>query len=173
MFLDKYCNISPFSLNAIYQDSSRQVEIHSLFHFVLKSFRKPVSLTSDSKTLFSLMSSLFLQVHLVYNGLRRRRKPKLIAGRNRKVGDSNIHTQSGLQCIQVVNKLACWQSHWHCYHSCHHEQCCSSRWCLFSHTHPRKLNYIRMLAYEVSACSLVYMQNKGRRFVSIRSCNIQ
>jgi hypothetical protein len=30
-----------------------------------------------------------------------------------------------------------------------------------------------MLAYEVSACSLVYMQNKGRRFVSIRSCNIQ
>jgi hypothetical protein len=30
-----------------------------------------------------------------------------------------------------------------------------------------------MLAYKVSACSLVYMQNKGGSFVSIRSCNIQ
>jgi hypothetical protein len=28
-----------------------------------------------------------------------------------------------------------------------------------------------MLAYKVSACSLVYTQNKGGRFVSIRSCN--
>jgi hypothetical protein len=65
---------------------------------------------------------------------------ELMMGRNGNVGNSDIHTKSSLQCIQVVDKLACRQFHWHCYQSLHHKQCCSSKRCLcFYHRHMETL----------------------------------
>lgn len=73
-----------------------------------------------------------LKMHSLHNALSWGGSMELMMGRNGNVGNSDIHAKSSLQCIQVVDKLARRQFHWHCYQSLHHKQCCSSKRCLFS-----------------------------------------
>ncbi len=76
-----------------------------------------------------------LKMHSLHNALSWGGSTELMMGRNGNVGNSDIHAKSSLQCIQVVDKFACRQIHWHCYQSLHHKQCCSSKRCLCFITH--------------------------------------
>ncbi len=115
------------------QPNSSLVEIISIIPCVHKRHCvESSSSPSGSEALYCwpLHVITTLKMHSLHNALSWGGSMELMMGRNGNVGNSDIHAKSSLQCIQVVDKLACRQFHWHCYQSLHHKQCCSSKRCL-------------------------------------------
>ncbi len=122
-----------FSCHLFRQPNSSQVEMPSIIPCVHKSHCVESSSSpsvSEALCCWPLHVITTLKMHSLQNTLSWVGSKELMVGRNGNVGNSDIHTKSSLQCIQVVDKLACWQFRWHCYQSLHHKQCCSSKRCL-------------------------------------------